>query len=92
MSCKLKILVVFLRLISDIIGLRNFGIYIYIYVCMYVYIYIYIYIYIFICIYIYCNRMHCGRIPVGINAIVHCSSICLFFVNAGKLTWFSCCF
>ena len=33
MFCKLKTIVVFLRIISDIIGLRNFGrIYIYIYI------------------------------------------------------------
>ena len=42
MPCRLKILVVFLRLISDIIGLRNFG-------RINIYIYIYIYIDIYIC-------------------------------------------
>ena len=51
-SCKLKTLVVFLRLISDNIGLRNFG-RIYIYIYIYIFIYIYIYLYIFIYIYIF---------------------------------------
>ena len=45
MSCRIRNIVVFLRIISDFILLRNF-IYIYIYIYIHIYIYIYIYIHI----------------------------------------------